>query len=184
MCFTDSQVALFRHALLRYSDSEGHRSSLVISHYRPLNFLQILSCDVRRCSSFLKQLYKLQYTNGGSVEFVSSTESLAVHYKSNPQSLMGHEGVQFFRPVACHHFHFLIIREAHCRVHHNGVIRRSVPSFGGRSIVRSIIIHSCVVCKQFEGRPVSAPPQLPLPKPLHLRTQLLTSPAHYIFEAE
>ena len=62
----------------------------------------------------------------------------------------------------------LIARHAHQRVQHNGVketlteIRAKYWIIGGRSLVRSII-HKCVICRRFEGRPFTAPPAPPLP---------------------
>ena len=62
----------------------------------------------------------------------------------------------------------LIAHSAHKRVQHNGVketlteIRAKYWIVGGRSLVRSII-HKCVICKRFEGRPFAAPPAPPLP---------------------
>ena len=68
-----------------------------------------------------------------------------------------------------HHLTVQVIRDAHYRVHHNGVretlteVRSEFWIIGGRSLVRSII-HNCVVCRRFEGRPICAPPQPPLPE--------------------
>ena len=68
-----------------------------------------------------------------------------------------------------HHHTVLVIRDAHIRVGHNGVretlteVRSKFWIIGGRSLVRSVI-YRCVVCKRFEGRPVQAPQQPPLPE--------------------
>ena len=68
-----------------------------------------------------------------------------------------------------HHLTTLVIRDAHRRVHHNGVretlteVRSKFWIIGGRNLVRSII-HSCVVCRRFEGQPLGTPPQPPLPE--------------------
>ena len=68
-----------------------------------------------------------------------------------------------------HHFTVLVIRDAHYRVQHNGVretlteVRSKFWIIGGRNLVRSII-HSCIVCRRFEGRPICVPPQPPLPE--------------------
>ena len=57
----------------------------------------------------------------------------------------------------------LIAHSAHARVQHNGVKETLTESrakywiVGGRSLVRSII-HKCVVCRRFEGKPFTAPP--------------------------
>jgi hypothetical protein len=62
----------------------------------------------------------------------------------------------------------LIAHNAHRRVQHNGVketlteIRAKYWIIGGRSLVQSII-HKCVICRRFEGRPLTAPPAPPLP---------------------
>ena len=62
----------------------------------------------------------------------------------------------------------LIAHSAHRRVQHNGVketlteIRAKYWIVGGRSLVRSVI-HKCVNCRRFEGRPFTAPPAPPLP---------------------
>ena len=55
-----------------------------------------------------------------------------------------------------HYLTVLVIRDAHNRVHHNGVretlteVRSKFWIIGGRSLVKSVI-HSCVVCRRFEG---------------------------------
>ena len=62
----------------------------------------------------------------------------------------------------------LIAHSAHRRVQHNGVketlteIQAKYWVIGGRSLLRSII-HKCVICRRFEGRPFTAPPAPPLP---------------------
>ena len=62
----------------------------------------------------------------------------------------------------------LIAHSAHQRVQHNGVketlteIRAKYWIIGGRSLIRSII-HKCVTCRRFEGRPFIPPPAPPLP---------------------
>jgi hypothetical protein len=67
-----------------------------------------------------------------------------------------------------HYFTSLIVRNAHQRVQHNGVketlteIRARYWIIGGRSLVR-LLIHRCVVCKRFEGKPLNPPPAPPLP---------------------
>lgn len=67
-----------------------------------------------------------------------------------------------------HHLSTLLIREAHCRVQHNGVretltqLRSKFWIIGGRSHIRSVI-QSCTVCRRYEGRPLQGPPQPPLP---------------------
>ena len=67
-----------------------------------------------------------------------------------------------------HHFTLLIVRRAHQRVLHNGVkdtlneVRSKFWIVKGQSFVRSVI-HRCVICRRFEGRPClgPAPPLLP-----------------------
>ena len=67
-----------------------------------------------------------------------------------------------------HKLSALIAHSAHRRVQHNGVketlteIRAKYWIIGGRSLVRSII-HPCVICRWYEGRPFTAPPAPPLP---------------------
>ena len=67
-----------------------------------------------------------------------------------------------------HRISMLIARDAHQRVLHDGVketlteIRARYWIIGGRSLVRSVL-HKCVVCKRFEGKPFVAPPAPPLP---------------------
>ena len=62
----------------------------------------------------------------------------------------------------------LVVREAHERVHHNGVketlteIRRRFWIPKGRSLVR-YLIHHCILCKKFEGASFKSPPPPPLP---------------------
>ena len=67
-----------------------------------------------------------------------------------------------------HRFSTLIAQDAHHRVLHDGVketlteIRARYWIVGGRSLVRSVV-HKCIVCKRFEGKPFVAPPAPPLP---------------------
>ena len=62
----------------------------------------------------------------------------------------------------------LIVQGAHQRVQHNGVeetlseVRAKYWIIGGRSFIKAVI-HKCVVCRRFEGRPFSPPPAPPLP---------------------
>ena len=62
----------------------------------------------------------------------------------------------------------LVVREAHERVHHDGVketlteTRRKFWIPKGRSLVR-YLIHHCVLCRRFEGAPFKGPPPPPLP---------------------
>jgi hypothetical protein len=63
----------------------------------------------------------------------------------------------------------LIIEECHERVHHNGVketlteIRSKFWIVKGRQLIRTII-HSCVPCRRFEGKPYNPADPPPLPK--------------------
>lgn len=67
-----------------------------------------------------------------------------------------------------HRLSTLIVQDAHQRVLHDGVketlteIRTRYWIIGGRSLVRSVV-HKCVICKRFEGKPFAAPPAPPLP---------------------
>ena len=67
-----------------------------------------------------------------------------------------------------HYLTILIVKDAHGRVQHNGVkdtlteIRSKYWIVKGRSLVRTII-HQCVTCRRFEGRPFQGPPPPPLP---------------------
>ena len=67
-----------------------------------------------------------------------------------------------------HHLVALIVRSAHEKVSHNGVkdtltqIRAKYWIVQGRSLVKSII-HRCVVCRRYEGRPYASPAPPPLP---------------------
>lgn len=67
-----------------------------------------------------------------------------------------------------HHLTTLIVRDAHARTQHNGVcetlteLRAKYWIVLGRSSVRRLL-HSCVICRRFEGRPHHAPPPPPLP---------------------
>ena len=62
----------------------------------------------------------------------------------------------------------LIVSDAHRRVLHNGLrdtlteVRTRFWIVKGRSLVRRII-HRCVTCRRFEGKPFPAPPPPPLP---------------------
>ena len=62
----------------------------------------------------------------------------------------------------------LIVHNAHQRVQHNGVkdtlteVHSKYWIIGGKNLVR-MLIHQCVVCKRFEGRPFNPPPAPPLP---------------------
>ena len=57
-----------------------------------------------------------------------------------------------------HHFTALIVQDAHVKVAHDGVketlteTRRRYWIVKGRSLVR-LLIHRCVLCRRFEGRP-------------------------------
>ena len=61
----------------------------------------------------------------------------------------------------------LVVREAHERVHHDGVketlteTRQKFWISKGRSLVR-YLIHHCVLCRRFEGAPFKGPPPPPL----------------------
>ena len=63
----------------------------------------------------------------------------------------------------------LVVQDAHVRVHHNGVretlteTRSKFWIIGGRSLVRAVV-HHCIVCKRFEGKPIQGPQQPPLPE--------------------
>ena len=74
-------------------------------------------------------------------------------------------------PIFLHKNHALttlIVQSAHQRVQHNGVketlckVRAKYWIVWGRSLIRAVI-HKCVVCKHFEGRPLSSPPAPPFP---------------------
>ena len=62
----------------------------------------------------------------------------------------------------------LIVQSAHRRVQRNGVketlseVRAKYWIIVGRSLVKAVI-HKCVVCRRFEGRPFNPPPAPPLP---------------------
>jgi len=84
----------------------------------------------------------------------------------------GHYGLSFTakHPIILarrHWFTTLIVRDAYRVVQHNGVketltqIRLQYWIVGGRSLVWSVI-HSCVTCCRFEGKPFGAPPPPPL----------------------
>ena len=63
----------------------------------------------------------------------------------------------------------LIVKHAHEKVMHDGVketlteVRARFWIVQGRSFVRRIV-HKCLLCKRFEGRPFQSPPPPPLPK--------------------
>lgn len=63
----------------------------------------------------------------------------------------------------------LLVLKAHTRVSHNGIketlteVRAKYWVLKGRSLVKRIL-HNCLVCKRFEGRPYSAPVPPPLPE--------------------
>ena len=67
-----------------------------------------------------------------------------------------------------HHLTSLIVMSAHQRVQHNGVketlteVRSRYWIIGGRNLVKSII-HKCVICRRFDGKPFQGPPAPPLP---------------------
>ena len=67
-----------------------------------------------------------------------------------------------------HHFATLIVRDAHARVQHDGVsetlteLRDRYWIVRGRSFVRGVL-HKCVTCRRFEGRPHYPPASPPLP---------------------
>ena len=62
----------------------------------------------------------------------------------------------------------LVVRDAHHTVQHGGVnetltqIRSQYWIIRGRSLVRSVI-HNCVTCRRYEGKPYRPPPPPPLP---------------------
>ena len=62
----------------------------------------------------------------------------------------------------------LIVQGAHQTVQHNGVketlseVRAKYWIIRGRSLVKAVI-HKCVVCRSFKGRPFNPPPAPPLP---------------------
>ena len=67
-----------------------------------------------------------------------------------------------------HYLTLLIVRNAHQRMHHNGVketlteVCSKYWIIGGRSLVKSFI-HKCTICRRFEGKSLCAPPAPPLP---------------------
>ena len=74
-------------------------------------------------------------------------------------------------PIFLHKEHpltSLIVHSAHRRVQHNGVketlgeVRSKYWIVQGRSLAKALI-HKCVTCKRFEGKPFSPPPAPPLP---------------------
>ena len=62
----------------------------------------------------------------------------------------------------------LLVLKAHARVSHNDIketlteVHARYWILKGRSLVKRVL-HKCLVCKRFEGRPYSAPIPLPLP---------------------
>ena len=62
----------------------------------------------------------------------------------------------------------LLVLKAHARVFHNGIretlteVRTRYWILKGRSLVKRIL-HKCLVCRRFEGKPYSAPAPPPLP---------------------
>ena len=68
-----------------------------------------------------------------------------------------------------HQLTILVVRSAHRRVMHNGVretlaeIRTKYWIIRGRQFVRQLI-HTCVVCRKFDGAPYRPPPPPPLPE--------------------
>ena len=68
-----------------------------------------------------------------------------------------------------HYLTYLIVKNAHKRVQHNGVketlteVRSKYWIVGGRSLVKSFI-HKCITCRRFDGMPLRAPPAPPLPE--------------------
>ena len=67
-----------------------------------------------------------------------------------------------------HYLTSLLVMNAHQRVQHNGVketlteVRSKYWIIRGRSLVKAII-HKCVICKRFDGKPLKGPPAPPLP---------------------
>ncbi len=68
-----------------------------------------------------------------------------------------------------HHLTMLLVCRAHERVFHDGTketlaeLRTRYWIIKGRSFVRKVI-HQCVTCRKFEGKPCPAPPPPPLPR--------------------
>ena len=68
-----------------------------------------------------------------------------------------------------HYLTYLIVKNAHRRVQHNGVketlteVRSKYWIVGGRSLVKSFI-HKCITCRRFDGMPLHATPAPPLPE--------------------
>ena len=67
-----------------------------------------------------------------------------------------------------HYLTYLIVKNAHERVQHNGVketlteVHSKYWIIRGRSLVKSFI-HKCIICRRIDGTPLHAPPALPLP---------------------
>ena len=67
-----------------------------------------------------------------------------------------------------HGFTALVIRDCHRRVMHNGVketlteLRSKFWLVKGRQAVKKLL-HNCVTCRRYEGKPYKAPPPPPLP---------------------
>ena len=67
-----------------------------------------------------------------------------------------------------HHYTLLVVRRAHNRVLHSGAketlteVRSKYWVVKGRAMVKRVV-HSCVICRRFEGLPYQAPPPPPLP---------------------
>ena len=86
---------------------------------------------------------------------------------------MQNASISFFskHPILLNKQHVLttlIVQSAHRRVQHNGLketlseVRAKYWIIGGRSLVKAVI-HKCVDCRRFEGRPFNPPPAPPLP---------------------
>ena len=67
-----------------------------------------------------------------------------------------------------HYLTYLIVKNAHERVQHNGVketlteVRSKYWIIRGRSLVKSFI-HKCIICRRFDGMPLRTLPAPPLP---------------------
>ena len=68
-----------------------------------------------------------------------------------------------------HHLTVLLVRDAHCRVLHNGVketlaeLRSEYWLVKGRQFIRKLI-YACTICKRQEGKPCRGNPPPPLPE--------------------